>query len=148
MFRASLLIILLASCCCIAQAQAATVVVDRAALREIPSSDEKAKEEIPAGTKIKILDQKEDWYIVRIGDRVGWMHGVTFKYDADLSLVRPVEGQSIPSTPSSPRRIGSTGTASSGSTDTSGELIRGPKGGCYRISKNGKKVYVDRSRCN
>lgn len=27
-------------------------------------------------------------------------------------------------------------------------LIRGPKGGCYYINKNGKKTYVDRSKCN
>lgn len=27
------------------------------------------------------------------------------------------------------------------------KLIRGPKGGCYYINKNGNKTYVDRSRC-
>lgn len=28
------------------------------------------------------------------------------------------------------------------------DLIRGPRGGCYYINRNGNKTYVDRSLCN
>ncbi len=31
---------------------------------------------------------------------------------------------------------------------TSRRYIRGPRGGCYYINRNGGKTYVDRSMCN
>lgn len=36
--------------------------------------------------------------------------------------------------------------ATAGSMDR--KLIRGPRGGCYYINRNGNKTYVDRSLCN
>lgn len=30
----------------------------------------------------------------------------------------------------------------------SSRYIRGPRGGCYYINRNGNRTYVDRSRCN
>src|SRR5690606_8410013 len=42
-----------------------------------------------------------------------------------------------------PRKNNSSTSASSGRT-----YIRGPRGGCYYINRNGNKTYVDRSFCN
>ncbi|MFD2598672.1 DUF3157 family protein [Sphingobacterium corticis] len=41
-------------------------------------------------------------------------------------------------------------SASSRSTSASSskKYIRGPRGGCYYINRNGNKTYVDRSMCN
>lgn len=40
-------------------------------------------------------------------------------------------------------------TNNNSSSVTSGRTyIRGPRGGCYYINRNGNKTYVDRSLCN
>src|SRR5690606_22727633 len=39
-------------------------------------------------------------------------------------------------------------SSSSSVKSTGRRYIRGPRGGCYYINKNGGKTYVDRSMCN
>lgn len=39
-------------------------------------------------------------------------------------------------------------SSTSGNTSTGRKYIRGPRGGCYYINRNGNKTYVDRSFCN
>lgn len=145
------------ACACLASAQGrtATVISERANLRDIPSQTGQVTQEVAVGTSIKVLDRKGAWYVVRVEDSVGWMHGNTFRFGGGSSVVQSapgldaspsvVESTPRPSRPSS----GSTQSDASGSRPGSGRsYIRGPRGGCYYYSSSGRKVYVDRSLCN
>ena len=111
---------------------------------------------VPEETPVKILDEKLPWYVVRIGNRVGWMHGDTLEFinTQGPTTAQPIE-QNVspiytPPTAAPPRRDSSPDTApdTGGYTRPDRTYIRGPRGGCYYISPSGRKVYVDRSMCN
>lgn len=139
--------LLVSSAQAIAQAQTATVISTRANLRETPYQSGEVKQEVPIDTEIKVLDKKGAWYVVRIGDAVGWMHGNTFRFeDAQLRTPptdvrtapvnrRTLENDSSPSPVVPPTRSGRV-------------YILGPRGGCYYYSASGNKVYVDRGLCH
>jgi hypothetical protein len=139
-----------------AQGRTATVISENANLRESPFQAGEVKQEIDVGTNIKVLDQKGAWYVVRIGDLVGWMHGNAFRYgsgsDAEQSKPAIDEGPSSPvNTKSHPTRSRSDTVQSNDSISRSSSgrtYNRGPRGGCYYYNGSGRKVYVDRSLCN
>jgi len=124
-----------------AQTRTARVIAENANLRETPSITGLAEGEVSEGMVVKILDEKLPWYVIRVGDRVGWMHGATLLFidnaapssEREPLMITPTETDSVPE----PKR----------STAVRG-YIRGPRGGCYYISGSGRKVYVDRSMCN
>ena len=117
-----------------AQTRTARVIAENANLRETPSSTGLAEGEVLEGTVVKILDEKLPWYVIRVGDRVGWMHGATLLFVADAATTS--EREPI-------RVIAPTIRSNAGRV-----YIRGPRGGCYYVSSSGSKVYVDRSVCN
>ena len=131
----------------------ARVISENANLRETPAVAGTATQEIPEETLVKVLDEKLPWYVVRIGNRVGWMHGDTLEFittgtseqKQDYSpapyLTSPGDSTREQRT-AAPTRSGASGGAGGGG------YIRGPRGGCYYISGSGRKVYVDRSMCN
>ena len=128
----------------IAQTQTATVISTRANLRETPSPLGIVKQEVPIETEIKVLDSKGPWYVVRVGDAVGWMHGNTFRFAGSS----PTANEAETPVPSIRTRTISEGNApTSSSTPSKGPYIKGPRGGCYYYSASGNKVYVDRSLC-
>ena len=125
-----------------AQTRTARVIAENANLRETPSTTGLAEGEVSEGMVVKILDEKLPWYVVRVGDRVGWMHGATllFMDNAATSTERePVRVITPAETSPLPQPTRSTADRA---------YIRGPRGGCYYISGSGRKVYVDRSMCN
>jgi uncharacterized protein YgiM (DUF1202 family) len=156
--KLSLLIFLALAFAAVASAQGRTGVVTstRANLRETPSQTGQVKQEVPVGSEITILDSKGAWYVVRIADAVGWMHGNTFRFasDADVREAKPTIDQApvYPAgTSSRPARIkadSATSDTDGSQSNSAGGYIRGPRGGCYHYSKSGRKVYVDRSLCN
>jgi len=102
---------------------------------------------VPEETLVKILDEKLPWYVVRIGNRVGWMHGDTLEFVNTSSPSRRLSEQSI--TPDyTPRPSPPSGGRTPRTSSVDSDYIRGPRGGCYYISGSGRKVYVDRSMCN
>ena len=58
----------------------AEVISERANLRDTPSASSEVKQEISEGTIIRVLDEQLPWYVVRVGEKVGWMHGNTLKF--------------------------------------------------------------------
>lgn len=131
----------------------ARVISANANLRDAPSIDSANEQEIAEGTVVKVLDRKLPWYIVRVGNRVGWMHGNTIEFiQADVSAPATQRRQAVApdytlSTPSVPRRESSPATPPR-TTSADRGYIRGPRGGCYYLSGSGRKVYVDRGLCN
>ena len=115
------------------QTRTARVIAENANLRETPSTTGLAEGEVTEGTIVKILDEKLPWYVVRVGDRVGWMHGATLLFMDEATTTSERE----------PVRVIAPATRS----NTGRVYIRGPRGGCYYISGSGSKVYVDRSGC-
>lgn len=125
-----------------AQTRTARVITENANLRETPSITGLAEGEVPEGMVVKILDEKLPWYVVRVGDRVGWMHGATLFFIDNATTTserEPVRAITPAETYSLPQSTRSTADK---------VYIRGPRGGCYYISGSGRKVYVDRSMCN
>jgi len=126
------------------QKRSARVIAQNATLRQTPSTTGLAEQEVPEGTTVKVLDEKSPWYIVRIGDRVGWMHEENLHFTDGAapsagSAPEPVRVDTPSETYSPPPPTRPT---------TDRTYIRGPRGGCYYISSSGSKVYVDRSLCN
>jgi hypothetical protein len=126
------------------QKRTATVIAQNATLRQTPSTTGLAEEEVSEGTTVKVLDEKSPWYIVRIGDRVGWMHAENLHFTDDTASTAHSEPQPEPSRVNTPPDSPPQPTRSTADRT----YIRGPKGGCYYISSSGSKVYVDRSMCN
>ena len=115
------------------------MIAENANLRETPSATGLAEGEVSEGVVVKILDEKLPWYVVRVGDRVGWMHGATLRFVDSATAVEPVRVETPAETYSLPQSNRSTSDK---------VFIRGPRGGCYYVSGSGRKVYVDRSVCN
>lgn len=128
--------------------RSARVIAEKANLRETPTVSGLAEEEVPEGTVIKVLDEKLPWYVVRVGDRVGWLHGATLQFittaeiNESAPLILSTTAEPAPVRSSQPRE------ETTSPTTRSGGYIRGPRGACYYISGSGRKVYVDRSLCN
>jgi hypothetical protein len=157
--KLTLVFLFLLACAGLANAQVrtATVISERANLRETPAQASDVKQEVAVGTSIKVLDRKGAWYVVRIDDSVGWMHGNTFRFGSGSGIQQPspvLEDDASHSPAANtlrPSRARSSTVQSSGSGSRSSSgrtLIRGPRGGCYYYSSSGSKVYVDRSLCN
>lgn len=128
--------------------RSARVIAEKANLRETPTVSGLAEGEVPEGTVIKVLDEKLPWYVVRVGDRVGWLHGATLQFittaeiNESAPLILSTTAEPAPVRSSQPRE------ETTSPTTRSGGYIRGPRGACYYISGSGRKVYVDRSLCN
>jgi hypothetical protein len=130
----------------------ARVISENANLRDAPAVTGVSQQEVPEGTLVKVLDEKLPWFVMRVGNRVGWMHGNTIEFIRTQDPVTEPSNQQIvvpdyrPITPSASRREPSR-TVNSSSATARG-YIRGPRGGCYYLSGSGRKVYVDHSLCN
>ncbi|HEY2972687.1 MAG TPA: SH3 domain-containing protein [Pyrinomonadaceae bacterium] len=130
----------------------AQVISANANLRDAPSVSGVSEQEVEEGTLVKVLDEKLPWYVVRVGNRVGWMHGNTIEFigiqgPASEPLHQPTIAPDYrPATPSIPRE--SSPATPARTTSATRGYIRGPRGGCYYLSGSGRKVYVDRSLCN
>jgi hypothetical protein len=136
----------------------ARVISASANLRDTPSVSSASTQEIAEDTLVKVLDEKLPWYVVRVGIRVGWMHGNTLDFIGSRDSGVDSEGQQNPmlddkKTPATQRGASSSDTPERGSgghrrPETDRIYITGPRGGCYYVSGSGHKVYVDHSLCN
>jgi hypothetical protein len=124
----------------------ARVISANANLRDTPSVSGVSEQEVAEDTIVKVLDEKLPWYVVRVGNRVGWMHGNTLEFIGTTGHPT-TEPRYRSSTPSIPRSEKSQEITPRSTTVDRG-YIRGPRGGCYYLSGSGRKVYVDRDLCN
>lgn len=125
----------------------AKVVSENANLRDMPNASSMSILEVPEETLVKVLDEKLPWYVVRIGNRVGWMHGDTLEF-VNTSTPAPRLSEQTITPDSTPKTSPPAGVYTPPSSRANPDYIRGPRGGCYYISSSGRKVYVDRSMCN
>jgi hypothetical protein len=118
-----------------AQVKTATALTG-ARIYDRPSVIGEARGDVPKTAAIRVLDAENDWYVVRIGDVVGWMPASSLRISATAGSLQTGLIDRAAAAP----RASSNGTGKS--------FIRGPRGGCYYISGSGKKVYVDHSFCS
>ncbi len=153
-----LLLVLAISACCFTIAvkaqtpRYARVISATANLRDTPTITGTSQMEVAEETPVKVLDEKLPWYVVRVGNRVGWLHGNTIEFittgGSGSATPRPENVPDYgPLTSPTPRRERAQ-EAPARSTSGSRGYITGPCGGCYYYSGSGRKVYVDRSLCN
>ena len=130
----------------------ARVISENANLRDMPNVSSTSLLEVPEETLVKILDEKLPWYVVRIGNRVGWMHGDTLEFVIASTPAAPTPPPRLSEQTITPDYTPKPSPPSGGYTpprsSANSHYIRGPRGGCYYISSSGRKVYVDRSMCN
>lgn len=131
----AILLTLFLAFCFNAKAQTATVIVENANLRGTPNSNGKIVDTVSEGAALQVLQQKNVWFLVQSTDFVGWIHGDTIKYSSNAF------GLTRSSPAPRPARV-------SKPPASSGNYIRGPRGGCYYINGSGRKQYVDRGLCN
>lgn len=131
------------------QTRTARVIAENASLRDTPSTTGLAESEVPEGVVVKVLDEKLPWYAVRVGDRVGWMHGATLHFidGPNTHSEREPERVMLP-TETSPITQPAQSTPQPAQPAPDRVYVRGPRGGCYYLSSSGRKVYVDHSMCN
>jgi uncharacterized protein YraI len=126
------------------QASAATTLYTTAnvRLRTEPSTDAGIILTISGGSAVKSTRSDGLWHHVAYGNYSGWIRGDYLATD------RREPQRSAPSTAmplvSAPVR---TRTTQSARRSSSRHYIRGPRGGCYYINRNGNKTYVSRSLC-
>ena len=136
-----------------AQTRYARVISENANLRDTPSITDISEMEVAKGTQVKVLDEKLPWYVVRVDNRVGWIHGNTIEFTGyggsitESPRPRTMVPEYQPPTLPAPRRESLREAPVRTNTESRG-YIRGPRGGCYYYSGSGRKVYVDRSLCN
>jgi hypothetical protein len=137
----------------------ARVISENANLRDTPSVSGVSEQEVAEDTLVKVLDERLPWYVVRVGNRVGWMHGNTLEFNGSHDSAVEPAGQQIPipdhkkNAPATRRSASSSDTPEPGSggymrPDRDRIYTTGPRGGCYYLSGSGRKVYVDHSLCN
>lgn len=108
-------------------------------LRAQPSTDAPIIVTVPHGSVIRSLDMDGQWHRVSFSSYSGWIRGDYLVAErprapvASSSTIRPLVGSPQP--------------RAQRSVQSSGRYIRGPRGGCYYINRNGNKTYVDRSMC-
>lgn len=109
-------------------------------LRAQPSTEALVVHTVPLGSSVRSVELDGQWHRVSFGNYSGWIRGDYLLAErpraptANSSTMRPLVGS--PSQPRASRRV-----------QSSGRYIRGPRGGCYYINRNGNKTYVDRSMC-
>lgn len=163
------LILLVSVLTAVSYAQTAFVTGENAYLRGSPVETGAVVDTLLPDTKVEIIRQRGPWFLVQASPFVGWMHGnfLSFKRPADPVLTSPVAAaQNAPSQPpsgiqpsesSDPKA--KTGVAAPGAASvtpvtaaqpaTSDKRVytRGPRGGCYYIRSDGKKIYGDHKEC-
>jgi hypothetical protein len=131
--------------------QAANVIGPDAFLRGTPSEKGAVVDTLAPDSKVQIITRTGDWYLVQSSPFVGWLHRNSLKV-----IPGPNSGQTSSSVPGKKQKDPSGGSAPASAATTSQippsnverVYIRGPRGGCYFVRPDGKKVYVAHSRCD
>lgn len=58
----------------------AIVISDDANLRKVGNIESEVIDTIPEGTSLEVLRQKGAWFLVRVDEKTGWLHGNTIRY--------------------------------------------------------------------
>lgn len=111
-------------------------------LRAEPSTSAGVVLTVSSGSEVKSTRMDGLWHYVTYGSYSGWIRG---DY---LATRRPAPPKTVPSTAMPLVGTPPRSRAAQPSRSPSRYYIRGPRGGCYYINRNGNKTYVDRSMCN
>lgn len=131
----------------ISYSQTAFVISEKANLRGTPTTKGKVVDTLSRQTNLEVIKQKGVWFLVQTSDYVGWIHGNTIKIPDPNSLISEGSLVSQPKAKKATRRKKRSRTTPRPRVRKSRRYIRGSRGGCYYINRNGNKTYVSRSLC-
>jgi uncharacterized protein YgiM (DUF1202 family) len=154
----------------VSYSQMAVVIGDDAYLRGSPTETGAIVDTLLPGTKVAIIRQQGPWFLIQASPFVGWIHGNSLRLkraakSAPASRVSPAETALSPATSASQPPVsvdtkpktdapaqtsppGKPATAIQPSASDKRVYIRGPRGGCYYVKPDGKKVYGDHKLCD
>ncbi len=127
----------------------AVVVGDNAYLRGTAIETGAVVDTLSPGTEVEIFRQQGQWFLVQASPFVGWMHRNSLRLKSTAKpepATPPVE--TAPSEPTSDTRPRTPLTAAQPSSSDKRIYVRGPRGGCYYVRPDGKKVYGGQDQCS
>ena len=126
-----------------ASAQSAVVTGQDAFLRGTPVENGAVVDTLAVNSRVHIIKQTGDWYLVQSFPFVGWIHGSLLRVENDNEAVKA--SMEVGADQSADRTESQTKKA-----PIAGEKIykKGPRGGCYYVNEAGKKIYVTHRRCD
>lgn len=164
------LIFVLAVLTAVTYSQTAVVIGENAYLRGSPIETGAVVDTLLPGTAVAIFRRQGRWFLVQASPFVGWIHGKSLRLtraakpklpsqmpSAETVSSQPASGTELPApteaetkTETSPEAAppGAPSKTAEPSASDKRIYIRGPRGGCYYIKPNGRKVYGDHNLCN
>ena len=118
-------------------------------LRAGASDDARVLARVAAGASVEVRDCDRaggEWCLVVAGGQRGFVEARLLDAEQTRRDSSPLSTRGLVSPYASESNARRTYSAPPSSATRA--FIRGPRGGCYTISANGNKRYVDRSLCN
>ena len=143
-----LLLFLIGISAVVSYSQAAVVTGSYAFLRGTPATTGAVVDTLAADSKVQVIKYDGDWVLVQSNPFVGWLHRTSVKVSNStktLTLPDKTTAAAVVKPDSSAKDNSSAKTAAAPTTKRT--YIRGPRGGCYYVEPEGKKVYVAHSLC-
>lgn len=111
-------------------------------LRTEPSTSSGVILTVSGGSAVESIKIDGQWHYIAYGKYNGWIRGdYLAARRSESKPIAPPAAVPLYRAPSQPR-------ATQPSRSYGRTYVRGPRGGCYYINRNGNKTYVDRSMCN
>jgi len=111
-------------------------------LRTEPSTNSGTVLTVSGGSAVQSVKVEGQWHYVAYGNFNGWIRGdYLAEHRPEPKRTAPPAAVPLYRAPSQPR-------ATQPFRSFGRSYIRGPRGGCYYINRNGNKTYVDRGMCN
>lgn len=136
----------------VSYSQMAVVIGENAYLRGSAVETGAIVDTLKSGAKVAIIKQQGPWFLVQSSPFVGWMHGNSLRLTPAARSTAPLPVS--PQPPSEKQKMSADGkskteepAADPPSVVEKRVYIRGPRGGCYYVRPDGKKVYGDHGLC-
>ena len=129
-------------------------VTAKVTLRAVPTTAGQALASVPQGGAVQLQSCTHaggEWCAVLYAGRKGYLQAKHLGPEQEVATGSGVAARQSASVtePSTTRSLMSDRAppSSSRASSAASPFIRGPRGGCYTLSKSGNKRYVDRSLC-
>ena len=152
--RTIILSVLISLFAATALSQSAFVTGENAYLRGTPSETGAVVDTLVVNSTVHIITQTADWYLVQSFPFVGWIHRSLLRVNDSAKKEGRVDNASIgPRSDADSSNVSGSSKTVAPATQPIGSTeqrvyIRGPRGGCYYLQEDGKKVYVAHRLCS
>lgn len=136
----------------VSYSQMAVVIGENAYLRGSAVETGAIVDTLKSGAKVAIIKQQGPWFLVQSSPFVGWMHGNSLRLTTTPRSTAPLVANSQPPSEKQKESAITKSKTEEPAADPPSVVekrvyIRGPRGGCYYVRPDGKKVYGDHGLC-